>query len=93
MSMYTHVIGIKPPNEKWQKMKDAYDACMAAGVPVPNNVMDFFDHEPPDSLGVRVEIEKLPCTSKYSADMKDGFEIDIKKLPPDVTVIRFYNAY
>jgi hypothetical protein len=74
-------------------MKAAYDACQAAGVAAPSDVMEFFDHEPPDSLGVRIEIERQPCTSKYRDDMRDGFEVDIKKLPPDVTIIRFYNSY
>lgn len=93
MGMNTHVIGIKPPDDKWQKMKGVYDACVSAGTSIPKEVMEFFDHESPDSLGVRVEIEKLPCTTKYHADMRDGFEVDLKKLPPDVTVIRFYNSY
>lgn len=93
MSMSTHVVGIRPADEKWKKMKAAYDACMAAKVAVPKDVEEFFDYEPPDTLGVRIEIEKLPCTSKYRDDMRDGFEVDIKKLPPDVTVIRFYNSY
>lgn len=93
MSMSTHVVGIRPADDKWQKMKAVYDACMAAKTTVPKEVMAFFDHEPPDKSGVRVEIEKLDCVTRYSDDMREGFEVDIKKLPADVTVIRFYNSY
>lgn len=93
MSMSTHVVGLKPADEKWQKMKAVYDACVAAKTSIPKEVMEFFDGEPPDKFGVRVEIEKLPCTKEYNDDMRQGFEVDLKKLPADVTVIRFYNSY
>ena len=93
MGMSTHVVGFKPPDAKWKAMKQAWDACQKAGVPVPDEVLAFFNHEPPDAAGVEVDIQRLPCTSKYSDDSAQGFEIDVKKLPPDVTIIRFYNSY
>jgi hypothetical protein len=93
MSMSTHVVGFKPPDDKWKKMKAIYDACKAAQVNPPEEVEDFFSNGSPDDRGVEVSIEKLPCTKKYNSDSEDGFEIDIKKLPPDVTVIRFYNSW
>jgi len=93
MSMSTHVTGFKPPDDKWKKMKAVYDACKAAGIHPPEDVDDFFGSSPPDDRGVEVEIERHPCTKKYSDDMRQGFEIDIRKLPPDVTIIRFYNSY
>ena len=30
--MSTSVVGIKPPDDTWRKMKAAWDACMAADV-------------------------------------------------------------
>lgn len=93
MSMSTHVIGFRPADDKWTKMKAIYDACRAGSVRPPKDVEDFFSDGPPDSRGVEVAIEKHPCCKEYSDDMRQGFEIDIKKLPPDVTVIRFYNSY
>jgi hypothetical protein len=30
---------------------------------------------------------------EWSADERDGYELDLSKLPPDVKFIRFYNAY
>jgi transaldolase len=93
MGMSTHVVGIKPPDKVWKTMKQAWDACEAAKVPVPDEVLEFFNHEKPDDAGVIVEIDESEAVSKYSEDGVEGFDVDIKKLPQDVTVVRFYNAY
>ncbi len=93
MSASNQVIGFKPPDEKWKRMKKAWDACSEAGIDPPPEVEKFFNGEEPDDAGVEVDIKKLPCCKKYSEDMMDGFEIDLTKLPKDVTVIRCYVSY
>lgn len=98
MGMSTHVEGFKPPDKKWLQMKTVYDACHDAGVDPPDEVSDFFEDGPPDAAGVRVELgsrygEKHECCTEYSDDAANGFEIDVTKLPKDVKIIRFYNAY
>ena len=93
MSMSTHVKGFRPPDEKWKKMKAAWDACDAAGIEVPMEVLDFFGHVAPDPLGIEVEVEVSPACRRYKADMRDGFEVDINKLPPGLNILRFYNSY
>ena len=52
MGLSTYVQAFRPPDAKWKKMKQAYDACEAAVVPVPEEVDDFFNNEPPDPAGV-----------------------------------------
>jgi hypothetical protein len=93
MGMSTHVVGIKPPDKKWKVMKDAWDACTAAGISVPDEILEFFGHEKPDDAGVIVEIDDTPAVSEYKEDGVEGFEVKVNKLPQDVTVIRFYNSY
>lgn len=93
MGMSTHVVGFKPPDDKFKKMKAAWDACRAAGIEPPEEVYDFFGGESPDANGVVVEIEKHACCSKWSEDMQDGYEIDVSKLPKDVKIVRFYNSW
>ncbi len=96
MSMSTHVVGFKPPDEKWKMMKAAYDACTAAGIPVPDDLCEFFGDNPPDDEGVKVDEDKLKqcgAVRKWAAKMRDGFEVDITKLPRDVKVVRFFNSY
>lgn len=88
MGMSTHVIGFVPPDETWQKMKAIYDACEAAGIEPPQEVEDFFDGEP-DPQGQEMEIPHR----KWEADAREGFEIDVSAIPPQVKVIRFYNSW
>ncbi len=91
MSMSTFVNGFRPPDEKWAKMKEAWDACEAAGVDPPEAVSDFFGGEPPDEAGVVVKIDG--AVRKYNSSSSSGYEIDLIKLPKDVRIIRFSNSW
>lgn len=93
MSMSTHVIGIKPPDTKWRKMKAIYDACVEAEIDPPDEVQKFFVWEKPDPKGVIADIKNHECCSLYKDNISEGFEIDLKKLPKDITIIRFYNSW
>lgn len=96
MSMSTHVVGIKPPDEDWKKHKAVWDACTKAGVDIPDATLDFFDGEAPDNAGVIVEFDRPGMTtfvSEWSDDSASGFEVDIEKLPKGIKVLRFYNSW
>ena len=91
MGMSTHVVGLKPADERWFQMKEIWDMCTKAKIDIPEEVDDFFEGEYPDAAGMPVEI--YDACSEYRADMQEGYEIDITKLPKDVTVVRVYNSY
>ncbi len=96
MGMSTHVIGFKPPDEKWKKMKAIYDSCNAAGVSVPREVYEFFNNDTPTEEGVAVsekDLVKAGAVKAYRDDMKDGYDIFTDKLDPDIKIIRVYNSY
>ena len=96
MGMSTHVVGFKLADEKWKKMKAVYDTCKAAGVPPPKAVSDFFGDDAPDPNGVEVgqhALVKCGAVVEYQADSSHGFEVHIDKLPPDVKIVRVYNAW
>ena len=93
MGMSTYVEGFHPRDEEWEKMKAVYDSCMAARIPLPQEIEAFFDGEPPDESGIKVCLDGHECVSKYHDDFKDGIEIDISMLPKNVTKIRFVNSY
>lgn len=93
MSMSTHIVGFRPADDKWRKMKAVYDACQDAGTQVPDSVIRFFDYAPPDEAGVEVDIEKTDAVTEWRGDMREGFEVDLTQLPEGITVIRFYNSY
>ena len=91
--MSSHIMGIKPPDEKWKKMKAIWDSCTAAGIDVPEEVSEFFGDEEPDDAGVEVGLGEEEGVTDYEADCREGFEVDLSKLPADVKIVRFWNAY
>ncbi len=93
MSVSTEIIGFKPADEKWKKMKAIWDSCEKAEIDVPDEVDKFFDGYPPDNAGVEVKLEGTPCCSEYDSEDGEGFEIQIGKLPKAVKVIRFVNSW
>ena len=101
MGMSMHCEAIRPPDEKWKKMKRVWETCIEVGVQPPVEVVKFFNGEKPDPTGVEVESvggytdsNKMPKWVKHHrAEAQDGFEVDITKLPKDVTVVRFICSY
>ena len=96
MSMSTHCIGFKPTDDRWKKMKAVWDACYEAGVLLPNEVSRFFEFGQPDEAGVMVSQEILVycgALSDWEDEDANGFELDVSKLPEDVTTIRFCNSF
>jgi hypothetical protein len=59
MSISMHVVGFRPPDEKFNKMKAIWDACKSANVEVPKEVGEFFnwENENVDANGVRVDLD------------------------------------
>lgn len=97
MGMSTHVVGFKPPDEKWERLRAVWDAYAAAGVRPPAEVGRFFQGESPDAHGVEVtteqSLEECGALHEWADFSREGYEINVSKLPSDVTVIRFYNSY
>ena len=95
MSMSTSVVGIRQPDEKWKKMKAAWDACVDANVSPPKGVAEFFNHEPPDDDGIRVHLTEgdNPVAKEWKDNSSDGYQIAIADLPKNITHIRFYNSW
>ena len=96
MSMSTHVVGIKPPDAKFQKMYDAWKACEDAGVEIPAAVDKFFNGENPDPAGVIVDLDETKKGSgvtEYHDEASQGFEVDLTKIDKNIKILRFYNSW
>lgn len=91
MGMSTHVIGIVPNDETWKKMKAIWDACEAARVEAPKEVMKFFGGEPPDNAGVKVPLSN--ASFEWRSESSEGIEVMLEHVPKHVKVIRFYNSW
>lgn len=89
--MSTHVVGIKPPDEKFEQMLEIYQSCEKAGVSIPKEVLEFFNYEEPDEAGVIVNIQDTSAVDDLGGN--SGYEVDVTLLPPDIKIIRFFNSY
>ena len=92
MSMSTHVVGFRPPDEEWRKKKAAWDAMRAAGMEPPDELWSFFGGEEPDERGIETQIH---CTEWDDGPdgACTGYEVEIASLPDNITHIRFFNCY
>ncbi len=93
MSMTTRIIGFRPVDEKWTKMKAVWDSCTSAGVSVPTDVIDFFGGEAPDDMGLELNLEDYDCVRKHTGIAEFGFELLVDRLPAGVKILRFVNEH
>lgn len=95
MGMSTTIVGFRPPDETWQKMKAIWMACEKAGITVdlmPEQVAKFFDHDSPrDKPGCEVSLGE--AVEDWQGPEAHGYQVDVTKLPKDVRFIRFYNSW
>lgn len=89
MGMSTFVYGFKPPDEKWARMKQIYEACEKEDIEIPDKVDDYFNGNEPDPAGVRVDIP----AEGWRDENSEGIEIEVEKIPKDVKIIRFVNSW
>lgn len=98
MGMSTHVVGIKPADEKYAQMHKILELCRTAKIDPPQAVKDFFGHYWKDSTqtdpsGVCVSLDKgSPGVTEWNDRDRGGYEVDLRKLDPDIKILRFYNS-
>jgi hypothetical protein len=97
MGMSTRIVGIKPPDDTWHKMKAVWDSCEKAGIQVPAEVEAYFEeetHSEPDPKGQTVPLNNLAGVRDWTDnDMCQGIEIDLDVVPEGITILRFYNSW
>ena len=93
MGMSTYVYGIKAPSARHKTMAQIRDACKALGIDEPLEVERYFENQyGTDASGERMD---LPADSyaDWSAEMQNGYQVEVAKLPPEVKYVRFVNSY
>lgn len=89
-SPHLYIKGIVPADDQYFKMKTAYEACEAAGLDIPSEIQAFFGYETPEAEGQVIDLELHESLSNYDAEEREGFDVDLSKLPPHLKVLRFY---
>ncbi len=98
MGMSSHIQAFIPDTDAtYQKHKKVLLVCLEAGVGLPKETAEYFGSSEPEEYLLD---EKLSVTLKlgkhyeeYNAEMCEGFEVDLTKLPKGITKLRFYNSY
>jgi hypothetical protein len=93
MSMSTTVMGFRPPDGDWDKKKKAYEACIEAGVEVPDELYDYFEGQSPSDHGQSVDLGNCLVEWKSPEGASEGYELDLGLLPKGVKVLRFFNSW
>jgi hypothetical protein len=88
MSESLTIKAFRSPDEKWQNMKDIWDACEKASVIIPEEVEGYFNGENPDPAGIEIDIGYL--LEEWDNDGDSGYQIDVNKLPNDIKYLRIY---
>ena len=92
MGMSTHVVGFVPPDEEWEKKKAVWNACKEAGIKLPSEVESYFDCNDPNGLpGLEVSIGE--ALEWFSEEWRQGYDVRLDKLPPNIKVLRFFNSW
>lgn len=92
MSMYSYIQGLKPKTEEYEKKLHIYNACKEINISPPDEILKFFDGKICED-GIVTELPK-DAIREYADDCcRDFFEVDLTKIPSDVTKIRFVNSY
>ena len=92
MSMSTHIVGFRPADEQWDKMKQVWDSCEAAGINPPSEVMAFFEYENPgDKPGKEVSLGS--AVNEWNDEYRQGYQVDLLIIPVGVRYLRFYNVW
>lgn len=94
MGMSMHIVGIVTPTEEYKKKVEAYYACENAGIPIPEALETYFHGEPPNPKGMELRMEGHESVEKFSDSYpREGFTVDLTKIPKNIRFIRFYNSY
>ena len=92
MSMYSYIQGLKPKTEEYEKKLQIYKLCRETNVSVPDEVEKYFDGEICEE-GILTDIPTDAVRNYADEYCREFFEVDLTKIPSDVTKIRFVNSY
>ena len=100
MGMSTHIKAFSNKGDsEYEIYKDVYLACLKAKVQLPKEVAWYFNCDRADyadadiSEKTEIPLEKDVHYELHDEENKQGFIVDLKDLPKDVTKLIFYNSY
>jgi hypothetical protein len=93
MSVSCEVKGLKPITDDYKKRLEIYKSCIELKISPPEEIRKYFeyDSEPCDE-GIIVCLEE-DAVSESIGYTSVYYDVDLSKLPDDVTKVRFEISY
>lgn len=91
MAMVVNIIGLESDDDTYQKMRDVYYACDKANIEPPEEVLEYFNFEPPKDEPPQIDISE--CITKRDVEYTDSWEICVSKIPVTTSFIRIDISY
>lgn len=92
MSINTYVQGLKPKTNEYQIKLDIFISCKKLNIEPPKEIKDFFYDWEICEEGIVTELPK-ESVREYTDEYRDFLEVDLTKIPKDISKIRFVNSY
>ena len=90
--MCSYIQGIKPKTEDYEKRLQVYNLCTALNIPIPQEIDSYFNGEVCEE-GIICDLPKESLKEYQDRYCREFFEVDLTKIPSDITKIRFVNSY
>jgi hypothetical protein len=97
MGMSRHIQAFIPEtDEEFKKHKKILLMCLEHKVSLPKETAEYFGSNDAEEYlldeKLQIELEKDVHYKEWSDESCEGFEVDLSKLPKEVTILRFFNG-
>lgn len=92
MSTNTYIQGLKPKTGEYQIRLDVFTSCKKINIEPPKEIKDFFYNGEICEEGIVTELPK-EAVREYTDEYREFLEVDLTKIPDDISRIRFVNSY
>ena len=93
MGMSSHVVGLQSSTAHHLRMVAAWRANAAAGVTQPPQLVQYFGGASVDESGFTVSVDVSVTAYNDPHHAREGFEVELAKVPAGITHLRFYNSW
>ena len=92
------IVGVRPPDDEWRKMKAIWDSCESADIEPPKEVRNYFGDDGPHEEGICVGVEKEVVSEGHefmTTGVRDGatgdyYLVELAKLPKNITHLKVW---
>lgn len=89
MSISYDVEGLIKPDKNHLSKVNAYQACLDAGVSIPDELYKYFNYEAPDECGLVKDLNDTESVTQDNDESSYWYDVDLSKIDKNIHIIRF----